>query len=243
MAASGAPPASRHLGLDLGGTNIKWVVVEHDAAGWRVLDRGPGRRRRTADGPDAVVARLAEVGAEAIRRCARQLVASGSAFPACTTRRPARPGSSSTSRGPGPGARSPARSAARLGLPAVLINDARAFGLAELRLGAGRGAPLDDRAHARDRRRRRDRDRRPRPPGSRRDGRRDRPPDDRPRRAVVRLRQPRLPRGVRPGRPDRRGVRDGHGRGGGRPRPGRRPTGDRTASPRSAATSASASPT
>ena len=27
-----------------------------------------------------------------------------------------------------------------LGLPAVLINDARAFGLAELRLGAGRGA-------------------------------------------------------------------------------------------------------
>ena len=29
---------------------------------------------------------------------------------------------------------------AALGLPAVLINDARAFGLAELRLGAGRGA-------------------------------------------------------------------------------------------------------
>ncbi len=27
-----------------------------------------------------------------------------------------------------------------LGLPAFLINDARAFGLAELRLGAGRGA-------------------------------------------------------------------------------------------------------
>ena len=30
--------------------------------------------------------------------------------------------------------------AARLGVPAFLINDARAFGLAELRLGAGRGA-------------------------------------------------------------------------------------------------------
>src|SRR3972149_1276507 len=29
---------------------------------------------------------------------------------------------------------------AALGLPAFLINDARAFGLAELRLGAGRGA-------------------------------------------------------------------------------------------------------
>ena len=85
-----------------------------------------------------------------------------------------------------------------LGLPASLINDARAFGLAELRLGAGRGAAIDDRPHARDRRRRRDRHRRPGPPGSRRHGRRDRPPDDRPRRAVVRLRQPRLSRGLSP---------------------------------------------
>ena len=26
-----APEGTRHLGLDLGGTNIKWAVVEHDA--------------------------------------------------------------------------------------------------------------------------------------------------------------------------------------------------------------------
>ncbi len=38
----------------------------------------------------------------------------------------------------------------RWGCRHCLINDARAFGLAELRLGAGRGASLDDRAHARD---------------------------------------------------------------------------------------------
>ena len=45
-------------------------------------------------------------------------------------------------------------------------------------------------------------------------GRRARPPDDRPGRAAVRLRQPRLPRGVRPRRPDRRGLRHGDRRGG-----------------------------
>ena len=50
-------------------------------------------------------------------------------------------------------------------MPAALINDARAFGLAELRLGAGRGASLDDRADPGDRRRRGHRDRRPGPPG------------------------------------------------------------------------------
>ena len=43
-----------------------------------------------------------------------------------------------------------------------------------------------------------------------------------PGRAAMRLRQPRLPRGVRAGRPDRRGVRDRDGRGGGRGGAGRR---------------------
>ena len=51
------------------------------------------------------------------------------------------------------------------------------------------------------------------------------PPDDRPRRAAVRLRQPRLPRGVRARRPDRGGVRHGDRRGGGGPRAGRRSRG------------------
>ena len=132
------PPASRHLGLDLGGTNIKWVVVEHDGEAWRSLDRDQVATR-AADGPDAVVARLATVGAEAIGRW---------------------PGVSSVGIGV-PGLYDPIAGTARflvnlpgawagqpvggpvggaLGLPAFLINDARAFGLAELRLGAGRGA-------------------------------------------------------------------------------------------------------
>ena len=64
---SDGPPPSRHLGLDLGGTNIKWVVVEHAAGEWRTIDRGQVATP-AAEGPEAVVARLATVGAEAIAR-------------------------------------------------------------------------------------------------------------------------------------------------------------------------------
>ena len=45
--------ATRHLGLDLGGTNIKWVVVEHEAGDWESLDRDQVATP-AADGPDAV---------------------------------------------------------------------------------------------------------------------------------------------------------------------------------------------
>jgi glucokinase len=138
MAAPAKPSSSRHLGLDLGGTNIKAVVVERDAETWRVLDRDQVVTP-AAEGPDRVVARLAEVGAEAIART---------------------PGSTSVGIGI-PGLYDPAAGTTRflvnvpgawdgkpvagpvgdaLGLPTVLINDARAFGLAELRLGAARQA-------------------------------------------------------------------------------------------------------
>jgi glucokinase len=138
MAGTARSAPSRHLGLDLGGTNIKVVVVEHDAGGWRVLERDQVSTP-AADGPDRVVARLAEIGAESIGR---------------------RPGVSSVGIGI-PGLYDPATGTTRflvnvpgewagkavagpvgdaLGVPAALINDARAFGLAELRLGAGRGS-------------------------------------------------------------------------------------------------------
>ncbi len=61
MEASDRRSTSRHLGLDLGGTNIKVVVVEHDDAGWQVIDRDQVPTP-SADGPDAVIGRLAEVG-------------------------------------------------------------------------------------------------------------------------------------------------------------------------------------
>jgi glucokinase len=131
-------PASRHLGLDLGGTNIKWAVLQNEAGEWEPLDRDQVATP-VADGPDAIVDRLATVGAEAIAR---------------------NPGVSTVGIGV-PGLYDPATGVTRflvniagawagksvagpvgaaLGLPAFLINDARAFGLAELRLGAGRGA-------------------------------------------------------------------------------------------------------
>ncbi len=130
--------ASRHLGLDLGGTNIKWVVAEQDADGWRSLGRGQVPTLG-AGGPDAVVPQLAEVGA-----------AAAGAWPGVTSVGIGVPGLYDPVAGatrflvnlPGPWAGRPVAGPVgdALGLPAALINDARAFGLAELRLGAGRGA-------------------------------------------------------------------------------------------------------
>ena len=130
--------STRHLGLDLGGTNIKWVVVERDAEGWRVLDRDQVPTP-TPGHPDAVVPRLVAVGAEALQR-----------VPGITTVGIGVPGLYDPVAGttrflvnlPGPWAGRPVAGpvGAGLGLPAALINDARAFGLAELRLGAARGA-------------------------------------------------------------------------------------------------------
>jgi glucokinase len=130
--------SSRHLGLDLGATNIKWAVAERYGEDWRILDRG---RIETPSGgePAAVIQRLIEIGREAIARS---------------------PGVSSVGIGV-PGLYDPPSGTTRflvnmpggwagvpvagpvgdaLRLPAHLINDARAFGLAELRLGAARGA-------------------------------------------------------------------------------------------------------
>ena len=157
------PAPSRHLGLDLGGTNIKWVVVERDGDDWRRPRPRPGPDTRRRAVPDRSSSpRLAEVGAEAIGR-SPGVTSVGIGIPglydpaAGTTRFLVNiPGAWAGKAG------GRARRRRRSALPAALINDARAFGLAELRLGAGRGARLDDRPDARHRRRRRHRHRRPR---------------------------------------------------------------------------------
>jgi glucokinase len=129
----------RHLGLDLGGSNIKWAVVDRAGDGSeRTLDRGQVATP-IRDGEAAVIARLIEVARETVGRW--PVVASvGIGVPglydpvAGTTR--------FLVNFPGgwPGVPvAPAVSEA-LGVPASLVNDARAFGLAELRLGAARGA-------------------------------------------------------------------------------------------------------
>jgi glucokinase len=138
MERTDRPSTTRHLGLDLGGTNIKAVVLEREADEWRVLDRDQVPTP-VADGPDRVVARLAEVGAEAIAR-SPGVSTVGIGIPglydpvAGTTRFLV------NIRGAWAGKPVAGPVGKALGLPAALINDARAFGLAELRLGAARNA-------------------------------------------------------------------------------------------------------
>lgn len=129
---------SRHLGLDLGATNLKWSVVEHEAGAWRALGRDQVPTSAAA-GPEAVVGLLAETGRAAMK--AWPGVASvGIGIPglydpvAGTIRMLVNMPGAWLDRPVGP----PVGSA--LGVPWAMINDARAFGLAELRLGAARGA-------------------------------------------------------------------------------------------------------
>ena len=138
MPAAVAP--SRHLGLDLGGTNLKWIVVEHAADGaWTALDRG-SVATRTSGGPAEIVPQLGQVGRAAVDR-----------WPGVATAGVGIPGLYDPARGttrflvniPGAWDGYPVAApvaAALGGTPVALINDARAFGLAELRMGAARGA-------------------------------------------------------------------------------------------------------
>ena len=243
--AVSAVPGTRHLGLDLGATNLKWAVVEHAGGAWSTLAHGQVPTRVVPD-PDAVptsvTAQLAEVAVGAA--AAWGPVASvGIGVPG-----PLRPGHRRDSlphQRPGAVGRAsrcrPRRGRGRRSrVPDQRRASFRARGAAP---GRRTRRLVHGRAHARDGRRGRVRDRRPRPPGPRRDGRRDRPPDHRSRRAVVRLRQPRLPGVLRPRRPDRGRLRDRHGRGGGPRRAGRRRAGAGRAWPTSGATWASGSPT
>lgn len=122
----------------MGVTNLKWAVVEADGDAWRILDRGQVPTR-SADGPDAVIGRIGETGRHALDR-----------WPAIASIGVGVPGlydpATGTTRflvnmpGDWKGRAVAAPVTSDLGLPCALINDARAFGLAELRLGAARGA-------------------------------------------------------------------------------------------------------
>jgi glucokinase len=133
---------TRHLGLDLGATNLKWAVVEHEDGAWSLLANGQVPTRVVPDPdavPDAVVGQLAEVATDAVGAWG-PVVSAGIGiaghFDPATGRARFLPNV------PGPWAGHPvAEPVSRaIGVPTFLINDARAFGLAELRLGAGRGA-------------------------------------------------------------------------------------------------------
>ena len=129
---------TEHLGIDFGATNLKWSVVERTDEAWRVLDDGQVPTL-AGEGPEAVIGRIVEVGRRAL--AGRPTIASvGIGVPGlydpvagCTRFLVNMPGDWA-----GRPVSAPVNAA--LGITVALINDARAFGLAELRLGAGRGA-------------------------------------------------------------------------------------------------------
>lgn len=136
-AGPAALASTRHLGLDLGVTNLKWSVVERAGSGWQSVAVGQVPTR-SDDGPEAVVARMAKVAREVM-----------DTHPGIGTMGVGVPGLYDPSTGvteflvnmPGGWRDIPVTVplSDALGIPVSLVNDARAFGLAELRLGAGRG--------------------------------------------------------------------------------------------------------
>ena len=128
---------SRHLGLDLGATNLKWAVLEREDESWTRLDHGQ-LPTDAEEGAGAVLARMVATAAEARSR-----------WPGIESVGLGVPGLYDAEAGittflpnlPPDWAGLPVAEplAERIGLPVRLINDARAFGLAELRLGVGRG--------------------------------------------------------------------------------------------------------
>jgi glucokinase len=122
-----------HLGLDLGGTNIKAAIVD-DRLGVLASDACP---TGATDGEEAVLRRVAELGRAVAERFGEPASA-GLALP----------GHFEAGAGVllpnllgdwvGRPIAGPVGEA--LGVPVTLVNDVRALTLAELRLGAGRGA-------------------------------------------------------------------------------------------------------
>src|SRR4051794_14308385 len=134
---------SRHLGLDLGGTNLKWAVVEHAPdGGWATLATASVPTGLVAEPnavPGAVVAQMVGLASE-LAVAHGPVVSAGVGVPGLYD--PV----SGTARflvnvvGPWDGQPIGGPISEALGVPCALINDARAFGLAELRVGAARGA-------------------------------------------------------------------------------------------------------
>ena len=127
----------RHLGLDLGGTNIKWALLEQDGGGLRPTATG-SEPTVGHEGPSAVVARLAALAGR-LGHEAGGVTSVGVGVPGLYD--PATGVARFMTNLPGIWRGTPIGDpvAEAVGAPTRLINDVRACTLAELRLGAGRG--------------------------------------------------------------------------------------------------------
>jgi len=119
----------RHLGLDLGGTYVKWVVLEND----EVVDSGQ-TKTHGAEGPEAVIERLIATG-----RDAGTVDTVGIGVPGLFDDARGATTFLVNIEGDWDGRPVAGPVGEALGVPARLINDARAFALAEWTLGAARG--------------------------------------------------------------------------------------------------------
>jgi glucokinase len=123
-----------HLGLDLGGTNIKWVVLDQE--GRPIADGSLPTERE--GGPDHVVERLA-LAARAAVEAAGPVATAGLGVPGIYDETHGTIRFFTNLPGPWAGYPLAGSLSEALGVPVRLINDARAFTLAEARVGAGQG--------------------------------------------------------------------------------------------------------
>ncbi|HEY8093641.1 MAG TPA: ROK family protein, partial [Acidimicrobiales bacterium] len=128
----------RYLGLDLGGTNIKVAVIEAaDDGALEVVGRDSGPTE-AAGGPSLVIDRLCELGRGAVARWG-PVEGAGVGVPGLYDQVSGRIELFPNLPGPWAGQAVVAPLTAGLGMPVAIINDARAFTLAETRMGAARG--------------------------------------------------------------------------------------------------------
>jgi glucokinase len=125
-----------HLGLDLGGTNIKWVVIARDGPLPRVVATGQVATD-TSRGELSVVEQLVTLARDSVGHAGRMETV-GVGVPGLYD--PATGATRFIPNVPGTWAGVPVAAAVSAAVlaPTRLINDARAFTLAEHRLGAGR---------------------------------------------------------------------------------------------------------
>ena len=124
----------RQLGLDLGGTNVKWAILEDG----RELVASGTEQTHGDRGPEQVVQRLAEIGRDAIARHG-PVDSAGIGLPGLYDRAAGTARFMTNLSGSWAGVAVAGPVSEALGVPVDLINDARAFALAEATLGAGRG--------------------------------------------------------------------------------------------------------
>lgn len=123
---------SLQLGLDWGGTNVKWVVLD-DAYG--VVEEGWEPTARS--GRDATLAQFERLAASLAAR--HDVATVGVGVPGSYDPQDGSLRAIVNVPGPWEGVPLGARLAAAAGAPTAVVNDARAWTLAEHRLGAGRG--------------------------------------------------------------------------------------------------------